>query len=145
MCNLLYPTIFYSLYNLNKSRFYTVCHIKTFCIFCPHVTYNKIVRLCPSVEYVIKNKKWRPIPKIHIKIGVKWGLNPKITPFSILKWGLTTKYRNNSHFQTIHHTRTQQCLSLTHKYPKMSVIHKQLFSVLNWHKINTQLITHKSK
>ena len=76
---------------------------------------QKIVRLCPSLEYTRKFQKWWTIPKITLFLPLKWWLIPKLYPKTYSKWWQHTKHR----------IQYQHQICPSHKDASLSVSHKQ--------------------
>ena len=95
-------------------------------VFAPN---TKIVRLCPSIEYILKFQKWWTIPKITLFLPLKWWLIPNIHTKTYIKWWQHTKYRIQSHHQICpSHTYTY-CPYHTNKSLTLSVLHAHYFSL----------------
>ena len=121
---------------------------------------QKIVRLCPSIEYTLKIQKWYAIPKITPFLPQKWWLIPKIHTKTYIKWWQHTKHRIQYHHQicpyhkdtllsatrkqnnkTVRTTRTYNKVIHVSKHSKYNTFTK--LSTLQYKVIHTTTSRHK--
>ena len=102
---------------------------------------QKIVRLCPSIEYTLKIQKWWTIPKITLFLPIKWWLIPNIHTKTYIKWWQHTKHRIQYHHQICPSHKDTYCPYHTNKSPKMSVLHVHTTNLSTFQNIvNTTLL-----
>ena len=90
---------------------------------------QKMVRLCPSLEYTWKNQKCHTIPKITPFLPLKWGLIPKSHPKTYSKWWPHEKYRIQYHRKFCPYHKDKYCPQYTNKIIKLSVLHVHIIKL----------------
>ena len=102
---------------------------------------QKIVRLCPSIEYTLKIQKWYTIPFLTLFLPIKWWLIPNIHTKTYIKWWQHTKYRIQHHHQICPSHKDNYCPYHTNKIIKLSVLHAHIINLFTLQNIvNTTLL-----
>ena len=105
---------------------------------------QKIVRLCPSLEYTRKNQKWWTIPKNTTFLPQKWWLIPNIHTKTYIKWWQHTKHRIQYNHKYVRITKTLYCPPHANKIIKLSVLHAHIFPITLSHNMHTYTTYHNT-